>query len=228
MTPPPPAEGDFSEPPHTAGTAILSGLLDLPSSPEAHFDPYRPLFACLLLSHLVRNSEHAKKLAREITLPPSGVDSAVEDDDDKAGLVQLVVGNLMMAAREQTECVNRAAKDGHQSGSAEEEDWTRVMVGYLVLLCTWLWDSPKTVKDFLSESANLQVVCALCVSLYWGGNAKVLTNPQLIQPITQTTGIDPLVQGLCAFLLGVCYEFNREPGEITRCVLPLPLWMRLC
>jgi hypothetical protein len=80
------------------------------------------------------------------------------DDDEKVGLVQLVVGNLMMAAREQTEAVNRAAKEGKLVGVTEEEDWTRVMVGYLVLLCTWLWDSPKTVKEFLSESANLQVV----------------------------------------------------------------------
>jgi len=24
------------------------------------------------------------------------------------------------------------------------------------------------------------------------------------------------VPGLCAFLLGICYEYNREPGEITR------------
>lgn len=44
-------------------------------------------------------------------------------------------------------------------------------------------------------------------------------NLQLIGPITQPTGIDPLVQGLCAFLLGVCYEYNREPGEITRATL---------
>lgn len=28
---------------------------------------------------------------------------------------------------------------------------------------------------------------------------------------------DPVIPGLCAFLLGLCYEFNREPGEITRC-----------
>lgn len=27
---------------------------------------------------------------------------------------------------------------------------------------------------------------------------------------------DPVIPGLCAFLLGLCYEFNREPGEITR------------
>ncbi|WWC94540.1 hypothetical protein V866_001386 [Kwoniella sp. B9012] len=190
---------NFPDQPQSAGSLILSGLLDLPQSSTEPFDPYRPLFSCLLLAHLIRNSEHAKKLAREIAIPSgdSG-DSAIADDEDKVSLVQLVVGNLMMASREQTECVNRAAKEGLTTGLPEEEDWTRVMVGYLVLLCTWLWDSPKTVKEFLSESANLQV---------------------LIQPITQATGIDPLVQGLSAFLLGVCYEFNREPGEITRATL---------
>ncbi|ORY26157.1 p115 like vesicle tethering protein [Naematelia encephala] len=186
----------FPDQPQSAGSVILSGLLDLP--PSSVFDPYRPLFACLLLAHLVRNSEHAKKLARDLTMPTGDADSAVADDDEKVTLVQLVVGNLMMAAREHTECVNRVARQGAVPDSTEEEDWTRVMVGYLVLLCTWLWDSPKTVKEFLSESANLQV---------------------LIQPITQANGIDPLVQGLSAFLLGVCYEFNREPGEITRSTL---------
>lgn len=25
-----------------------------------------------------------------------------------------------------------------------------------------------------------------------------------------------MVPGLCAFLLGICYEYNRDPGEITR------------
>lgn len=129
----------------TAGATILSGLLDLPPA----VDPYRPLFASLLLAHLVRSSEHAKKLARETT---------VGEDEDKVSLVQLIVGNLMVAAREQTECANRIAKEGKLVGSSEEEDWTRVMVGYLALLCTWLWDSPKTVREFLSESANLQVV----------------------------------------------------------------------
>ena len=145
----------------TAGSIILSGMLELPGSPSPAFDPYRPLFACLLLSHLLRNSEHAKKLAREITFPADSIhpdpDTAIADDDDRVSLVQLVVGNLMMASREQTDAVNRAAKEG-RIHSQEEEDWTRVMVGYLVLLCTWLWDSPKTVKEFLNESANLQVV----------------------------------------------------------------------
>jgi len=234
--PPTPETADQS-----VGPIILSGLLDLPSTQEEPFDPYRSLFACLLLAHLVRNSEHAKKLAREVSIPTNPDGAAGEDDDDKVGLVQLVVGNLMMAAREQTECANRAAKEGRPDGSTEEEDWTRVMVGYLVLLCTWLWDSPKTVKEFLSESANLQVVSGSLHNptrlMGYGGPrapSPVLDSPvrerqrdmsrdtahtQLIQPITQTQGIDPLVQGLSAFLLGVCYEFNREPGEITRSTL---------
>lgn len=32
------------------------------------------------------------------------------------------------------------------------------MVGYLTALATWLWESPGTVKEFLSEGSNLQVV----------------------------------------------------------------------
>lgn len=172
----------------SAGSMILNGLLDLPSA-ETTFDPYRPLFSCLFLSHLIRDSEHAKKLAREISL-------GGDDEDDKVSLIQLVVGNFMMASRAQAEATSRAIKDG--AGGHEEEDWTRIMVGYLVLLCTWLWDSPKSVAEFLNESNNLQT---------------------LIGPITQSQGIDPLVQGLCAFLLGVCYEFNREPNDVTRATL---------
>lgn len=39
---------------------------------------------------------------------------------------------------------------------------------------------------------------------------------QLMEPVSMSSGMDVLVQGLCAFVLGACYEFNREPGEITR------------
>ena len=41
--------------------------------------------------------------------------------------------------------------------------------------------------------------------------------PQLVEPIGQPAeASDNLIPSLCAFLLGTCYEFNREPGEITR------------
>ncbi|KAJ9105211.1 hypothetical protein QFC20_004346 [Naganishia adeliensis] len=183
---------DPTDAPQSAGTLLLNALVETPL-PGQPFDPYRPLFACLLMSHLVRNSELAKAAAREIALPPMD-----EDEEEGDGLIQVIVGNLMMAAREQAECVNRRAKEKPAAGATEESDWTRVMVGYLILLCTWLWDSPKSVKEFLNDSSNIQV---------------------LIGPITQSTGVDPIVQGLCAFLLGVCYEFNREPGEVTRATL---------
>ena len=40
---------------------------------------------------------------------------------------------------------------------------------------------------------------------------------QLVEPIGQPIeASDTLITSLCAFLLGTCYEFNREPGEITR------------
>jgi hypothetical protein len=155
MVPPPEdnPNANFPDVPQSAGSFIISGLLDLPTGGQP-FDPYRSLFSCLLLAHLIRHSEHGKKLAREIMFPSGDEDSP--EDDEQVSLLQLIVGNLMMASREQADAANRAAKDGLDS--TEEEDWTRVMVGYLVLLSTWLWDSPKSVKEFLGESANLQVV----------------------------------------------------------------------
>jgi len=43
--------------------------------------------------------------------------------------------------------------------------------------------------------------------------------PQLVEPIGKPIeASDSLIPSLCAFLLGTCYEFNREPGEITRWV----------
>jgi intracellular protein transport protein USO1 len=152
--------------PQSAGQILLAALIETPL-PGRPFDPYRPLFACLLLSHLIRNSEVAKKIAREISLTPVEEDNGsavVDDDGDREGLVQIIVGNLMLAQREQAECANRRAKDGaakpHLRDQVDEEEtnWNRVMVGYLILLCTWLWDSPKTIKEFLNESSNLQVV----------------------------------------------------------------------
>lgn len=144
---------DPTDVPQSAGTLLLNALVETPL-PGQPFDPYRPLFACLLMSHLVRNSEAAKAAAREIALP--SMDDGDEDEGD--ALIQVIVGNLMMAAREQAECVNRRSRENPVAGATEESDWTRVMVGYLILLCTWLWDSPKSVNEFLNDSSNIQVV----------------------------------------------------------------------
>ena len=58
-----------------------------------------------------------------------------------------------------------------------------------------------------------------CVSLAARLPAGVLRDSpyQLVEPIAQPIeASDSLIPSLCALLLGTCYEFNREPGEITR------------
>ncbi|CAG8512013.1 7681_t:CDS:10 [Ambispora leptoticha] len=163
LTPPP----DLNPDPYvliaksqSAGTLLLSAILEWE---ESAADPYVVWFASVIFSHILKNNERAKEFARLIDT------GDVENDEEAVSLLHAIAGNLMMATRQNAD--------------------VRVLIGYLCLLCVWLWDSPKSVRDFLSEGAHLQI---------------------LITPITQSSGVDTRVQGLCAFLLGICYEFNDE------------------
>lgn len=174
-------EGEETTDGPSAPAVLLASLSEFPTSGE-FYDPYKPTFAALLFGHLLKNSEMAKTVAREITFSTAPSDEPIapdeiEDEEDKVSLVQVVVGNLMMALREHTEALNREsnarASRAKVKGAAEEaereeddeegvmtaRDWSRAMVGWLVLLSTWLWDSPGTVREFLSEGASVQVVC---------------------------------------------------------------------
>ncbi|KZO92290.1 hypothetical protein CALVIDRAFT_551102 [Calocera viscosa TUFC12733] len=192
----------FADPPLPAGVALLHALTALPSPevappslnglPPARFNTYPTLFACHLFAHLLRSSEAARASARSVALPlPSGPPGEEEEDEQPPTLVQVLIGNVNLALREQL----RAREEGRQR---EGREWDRACVGWMQVLCTWLWESPGSVREFLSEGGNVQV---------------------LVGPITQASGVDPLVQGLAAFLLGTCYEFNTDPGEITRATL---------
>ncbi|GAA5950474.1 hypothetical protein JCM3765_004560 [Sporobolomyces pararoseus] len=175
----------------SAGSILLHALRVFPSPTRNEpFDSYPSFFASLLFSHLLLHSETSKAYARRIYFAGSDTEPGGEgDEDERTSLVAILVGNLMMAQREQAMSQNQGL------GQERIMEWSRIMVGYLTTLATWLWESPGTVKEFLSEGSNLQV---------------------LIQPITQASGVDSLVQGLCTFVLGICYEYNREPGPITR------------
>lgn len=83
----------------------------------------------------------------------------------------------------------------------------RISVGYLMLLTTWLFEDLDAVNDFLSEGSNVQ---------------------SLIQAISQpaTEGSD-LVQGLCAMLLGIAYEFSTKDSPVPRTTLHSILTTRL-
>ncbi|SPO30867.1 related to transport protein USO1 [Ustilago trichophora] len=204
-------EADDKEDVSPAGKVLLEGIIQSPSTQATaeHADAYKHLVSAMLFSYLLRGSETAKAAARAVAINPDGSiikhvraepegDDSDDDDDAPSSLIQVIVGNLTLSERELADAVRkeRASAMGAtvSSTSYSAADWTRIMVGYLVLLSVWLHDSPLSVRDFLSESATLQAV---------------------IQPVAQSSGVDPLIQGLAAFLLGVAYEFDTDPGKVA-------------
>ncbi|KAI8630824.1 p115 like vesicle tethering protein [Xylariaceae sp. FL1651] len=77
-------------------------------------------------------------------------------------------------------------------------DDDRVSVGYLMLLIGWLFEDLDGVNDFLGEGSNLQA---------------------LAQEIVRHPPSSVLVQGLCAMILGVVYEFSTKDSPIPRATL---------
>jgi len=185
---------------------LLDAVAHLPTTPlvgapQTRFDPYMYLFASTMLSYLLQVSDTAKAFVRQVRLDADGRcvvgaprNEAHHDTDDDAPpiLIHVVVGNLAMALREHAEAVRRERAAIAAEHANSSQDWAHIIVGYLTLLAQWLWQSSSSVADFLSESANLQIV---------------------VQPAAQATGVDPLVQGLATFVLGVAYEFNPLMGE---------------
>lgn len=184
---------------------LLDTVAHLPNTslvPHAHgaaprFDPYQHLLASMILAALLHNCSTAKEFARRVRLNDEGrcvADATVPsvDDDEPATLIHVVVGNVAMALREHGEAVRRERADRNGDANSSD-DWAKVLVGYLALLAMWLWQAPDSIADFCSESANLQV---------------------LVQPAAQSTGVDPLLQGLAAFVLGTLYEHSTAPAEV--------------
>lgn len=75
-------------------------------------------------------------------------------------------------------------------------DDARILVGYLMLLLGWMFEDLEAVNDFLAEGSNVQ---------------------SLIQAVSQPSSAGgDLVQGLCATLLGVAYEFSTKDSPLSR------------
>lgn len=86
----------------------------------------------------------------------------------------------------------------HLLGSLGRGDDSRVIIGMLMLLLCWLFEDLDAVNDFLGEYTNVQ---------------------GLIRGAVQSSHGDPLVQGLCAMLLGVVYEFSTKDSPVPRAKL---------
>lgn len=73
--------------------------------------------------------------------------------------------------------------------ASREATDVRILIGVYSMMIHWLHSSVTCVKEFLSEGSNLQF---------------------LIEQINQSSGVDPLVQGLATYLLAICHEFNED------------------
>ncbi|KAI0645108.1 p115 like vesicle tethering protein [Trametes meyenii] len=200
-------------------TPLLYALTTVPVSPLVIPSVTSTHFATLLFSHLLRFSPRAKVLARSIVpqagssgqshgdssffvpadggAPPAAPEA--DDDGDDADAPQTLLQIL-------SEHLSLAflARSRADLPDREAREWDRLCVGYLCLLIQWLWEDPAAVREFLEAGAL----------------------GALVEPINQGAEEDTLIPGLCAFLLGVCYEFNREPGEVTRATIH-PILTRL-
>lgn len=89
---------------------------------------------------------------------------------------------------------------------AQKIDGDRVVIGYLMVLSGWLYEDPDAVNDFLQEGSSVQ---------------------GLIQIVMQPGKGKVLEAGLCAFLLGIVYEFSTKDSPIPRATLHEILTSRL-
>lgn len=158
---------------------IFTILIDNSGSAPAG-DPYRPWMAAVILFHLLYEDSDAKAIARGVT------EGDAESGEEVVTCIQALSANLIAAV--------------------QRSDNERVSIGYLMVLCAWLFEEPDAVNDFLGEGSNVQ---------------------SLVQLITQDTHRKVLVTGLCAYLLGIIYEFSTKDSPVPRATLHQILTMRL-
>ena len=147
---------------------IMSVLLTPPES-RGNADPYQTWIASVLMFHLVFEDPEAKALAMKVT------EGDAESGEEVITCVQTIVGHLIT---------------GMQRGDDE-----RISVGYLMLLCGWLFEDPDVVNDFLGEGSSIQ---------------------SLLQETKHRGAPNALVAGLCTILLGIVYEFSSRESPISR------------
>ncbi len=168
---------------HTSDEFEADNILTiLISEPEAGrgVDPYRPWIAAVLLFHLLYDNFEAKNMALKVA------EGDAEKGEEVVTCIQAISGNLISS---------------QQKGEDE-----RISIGYLMVLCGWLYEDHDAVNDFLGEGSNVQ---------------------SMIQLITRSSQFKVLLSGLCAFLLGIIYEFSTKDSPIPRATLHQILTTRL-
>ncbi|KAK8223926.1 p115 like vesicle tethering protein [Phyllosticta capitalensis] len=132
-------------------------------------DSYRLWFASVIAFHLIFENPDAKSLLMGV------VEGDAENGEEVVTCIQAMSSNLI-------------------AGLASGED-ERITIGYLQLLCGWLFEDPDAVNDFLGEGSSIQ---------------------SLVTTAARTNTDKPVVRGLCAVLLGIIYEFSTKDSPIPR------------
>ena len=157
---------------HKSGEDAIPNILTVLISPNglrATSDPYQPWMASVLMFHLLYEDSDAKAIALAIS------EGNADEGEEVISFVQSIASNLI-------------------AGYQQQED-ERILVGYLMLLCGWLFEDPDSVNDFLGEGS--------CVS-------------SLIQAARACSQSMPLAAGLGIFLLGIIYEFSTKDSPVPR------------
>lgn len=95
----------------------------------------------------------------------------------------------------------------HLVAGLGRDDDPRVVIGYLMVLLAWLYEDLDAVNDFLTEGSNVQGLLQVVAQARHNGGE--------------------VVQGLCAMLLGILYEFSTKDSPIPRTTLQSMLTSRL-
>lgn len=152
----------------------LLHALTLPLASSGGLDPANVTstqLATMLFSHLLRGSPRCKAAARLIKPEPSHAPTestffvpadgappaapAEEEDlekDPPQSLLQILSENLSLAL------LSRSRAD---TSDREIREWDRLVISYLALLSQWLWEDPRSVREFL-EAGGLSVVSRFC------------------------------------------------------------------
>ena len=145
MIPPPPhnPNDDSQDEADSAGSLLLSSLLDLETAKK---DPYSIWFGTVMLSHVLLDNPQCKEVILKKKL-------SQEDEEESVSLLHKCIFTVLSA---------------HQQGAD-----VRVILGILCFLATWMYQCPEAIKEFLGEGSNIQFVrlqsifnCSFYIQLY--------------------------------------------------------------
>ena len=178
---------------NTPAALLLSSILDMDYMRRK--DPYRAWFAACILTLVIAEVDVAKTKDKvaclDITIPDTDDASPTsphvgniqnhQQDFSGEGLLQKLVACAMTCSRESLN-----SPDAPWGLSPEG----RVLVAYLSVLAMWMAGAPEVVHTFLADGINFSFL--------------------IERVLASGSSSTPLIQGLAAFVLGLCFEFNED------------------